>query len=90
MAANQQALLAAAAGTVSAGGSLLYSTCSLEPEENERVAAGFLEDRPDFRPSPIDAPEALAGLVRGNVFRIFPDQGSDGFTAHLFRREGPS
>jgi 16S rRNA (cytosine967-C5)-methyltransferase len=90
MAAHEQRLLGAAAGLVCGGGFLLYSTCSLESEENEQVAEGFLRDRPDFRPAPIDAPDALAGHVRGSVFRIFPDQGSDGFTAHLFRRQsGP-
>ena len=87
MAANQRRLLAAAAGMVARGGFLLYSTCSLESEENEEVAGGFLRERPDFGAFPIDAPEGLAGQVRGNVFRIFPDQGSDGFTAHLFRRQ---
>jgi 16S rRNA (cytosine967-C5)-methyltransferase len=87
MAANERRLLGAASGLVCRGGFLLYSTCSLESEENEQVAEGFLRDRPDFRASPIDAPKALAGHVAGNVFRIFPDQGADGFTAHLFRRQ---
>jgi 16S rRNA (cytosine967-C5)-methyltransferase len=90
MAANERRLLGAAARVVCPGGFLLYSTCSLEAEENEQVAEEFLRDRSDFRPSPIDAPKALAGHVRDNVFRIFPDQGSDGFTAHLFRRQGGS
>lgn len=87
MAVQQRRLLAAAAGMVAPGGALLYSTCSLEAEENEEVAEGFLRDRSDFRASPIDAPPALAGHVRSGVFRIFPDEGSDGFTAHLFRRQ---
>jgi 16S rRNA (cytosine967-C5)-methyltransferase len=88
LAVNERALLSSAAGAVAPGGFLLYSTCSLEAEENEQVAAGFLEGRRDFQPWPIDAPAELSPFVAGNVFRIFPDQGSDGFTAHLFRREG--
>jgi 16S rRNA (cytosine967-C5)-methyltransferase len=88
LAANERALLSSAAGAVAPGGFLLYSTCSLEAEENEQVAEGFLRDRRDFLPWPIDAPPELSPFVAGNVFRIFPDQGSDGFTAHLFRREG--
>ena len=86
MAGNQAGLLAASARLVSAGGFLLYSTCSLEAEENEEVAARFLSDRPDFSPAPIETSPALAGKVEGHVFRILPDEGSDGFTAHLFRR----
>jgi len=88
LAANERALLASAAQMVSPGGFLLYSTCSLEAEENEQVADAFLRARGDFRPWPIAAPPELTPFVSGHVFRIFQDQGSDGFTAHLFRREG--
>jgi 16S rRNA (cytosine967-C5)-methyltransferase len=47
-AAAQRELLSRAAGLVKAGGRLLYSTCSSEPEENEDVVAAFLDGRPDF------------------------------------------
>jgi 16S rRNA (cytosine967-C5)-methyltransferase len=36
--ARQRAILTGALGRLAAGGRLVYSTCSLEPEENERVA----------------------------------------------------
>jgi len=48
LAAAQRELLSRAAGLVKAGGRLLYSTCSSEPEENEDVVAAFLGGRPDF------------------------------------------
>jgi 16S rRNA (cytosine967-C5)-methyltransferase len=41
-AAQQRALLEAAAGLVSPGGRLVYSTCSLDSEENEAVVEAFL------------------------------------------------
>ena len=41
---QQLALLAAAARLVSADGRLVYSTCSVEPEENERVVENFLKE----------------------------------------------
>jgi 16S rRNA (cytosine967-C5)-methyltransferase len=86
MAAAERRLLAAAAALVAPGGYLLYSTCSLEEEENERVAAELSASDPAMRPSTIDPPDALRPHVSGAVFRLFPDGGTDGFTAHLFRR----
>jgi 16S rRNA (cytosine967-C5)-methyltransferase len=48
LAEGQQAMLARAAGWLKPGGSLVYSVCSLERDEGERVAAAFLEQRPDY------------------------------------------
>ena len=45
----QRTLLQRAADYVRPGGVLVYSTCTLEPEENEGVAEAFLSDHPGFR-----------------------------------------
>ena len=45
----QRDLIAVAARYVRPGGRLVYSTCSLEPEENEQVVAWFLAQQPNWR-----------------------------------------
>ncbi len=44
----QAEILDRAAGLVAAGGTLVYSTCSNEPEENEEQVAEFLRRHPEF------------------------------------------
>jgi 16S rRNA (cytosine967-C5)-methyltransferase len=46
---QQLAILRTVALLLRAGGSLVYSTCSLEPEENEEVVKEFLREHPAFR-----------------------------------------
>ena len=44
----QRAILANGARYVKKGGVLLYSTCSLNKDENERVVEDFLRENPEF------------------------------------------
>ncbi|MCX6338792.1 MAG: 16S rRNA (cytosine(967)-C(5))-methyltransferase RsmB [Candidatus Aureabacteria bacterium] len=48
LAGRQVALLTAGAAVVRRGGILVYSTCSIEPEENEKVVERFLQEFPAF------------------------------------------
>ena len=48
LAERQTALLSAAAAVVRPGGILVYSTCSVEPDENEKVVELFLRRFPGF------------------------------------------
>ena len=46
---RQRAILTAALRAVGPGGCVVYSTCSLEPEENEQVVAAVLAETPNAR-----------------------------------------
>jgi 16S rRNA (cytosine967-C5)-methyltransferase len=84
-AAQQQALLTAAASRVRSGGRLVYATCSLSSLENENVVSAFLAAHPDFVP---DSPARDAGLARrGPGFLIWPGRNdTDGFFVAPLRR----
>jgi 16S rRNA (cytosine967-C5)-methyltransferase len=56
---RQQAILLACLRTLRAGGRLVYSTCSLEPEENEQVVEQVLAAFPKARLLPVE-PELRA------------------------------
>lgn len=67
----QRDLLDYAAGLVRPGGELVFSNCSLDPEEGEEMVAGFLADHPGWRIRPVD-PARWPGLeaaitARGEV-----------------------
>jgi 16S rRNA (cytosine967-C5)-methyltransferase len=49
LAGAQKAMLARAADWLKPGGTLVYSVCSLEPEEGEQVARHFLSGRGDYQ-----------------------------------------
>ncbi|MEP6706145.1 MAG: 16S rRNA (cytosine(967)-C(5))-methyltransferase RsmB [Pyrinomonadaceae bacterium] len=50
LAARQKLILFNAARLVRRGGCLVYSSCSVEPEENESVVQAFLEENSGFEP----------------------------------------
>jgi 16S rRNA (cytosine967-C5)-methyltransferase len=60
--ALQKRLLQKAAALLKPGGTLVYCTCSLEPEEGEQVVEGLLATEPAIRRAPIAASE-VAGLA---------------------------
>jgi 16S rRNA (cytosine967-C5)-methyltransferase len=87
LADKQATILKYAGQVVASGGLLLYSTCSLETEENEEVAAQFLNRCSDFEPAPLPGPASLT--TTSGAVRTWPHQDmADGFFAMGFRRKG--
>jgi 16S rRNA (cytosine967-C5)-methyltransferase len=78
-AARQREILAAALGRLAPGGRLLYSTCSLEPEENEQVVEAVLVALPPGSGIVAAGLEpALTRLVADGRLAPGPEPGHDG------------
>jgi 16S rRNA (cytosine967-C5)-methyltransferase len=59
---------------------VVYSTCSLEPEENDAVVEGLgRADVAEF------IPEGAREWVENGVLRLTPESGADGFTCFVIR-----
>ena len=74
IAETQYAILSACAGMLKKEGRIVYSTCSLEPEENEDLVARWVRKHP--------------GFIRTKARTAFPPKtGTDGAFAALIRRD---
>jgi 16S rRNA (cytosine967-C5)-methyltransferase len=85
----QSRLLDSAADLVDDGGIIVYSTCSLEAEENERQVESFLASHPNFilDPPPDFIPAKF--IDNSDCLRITPfEHGMDGMFAARFRKRG--
>ena len=81
----QAAILKSAGRVVKKGGRLIYSTCSLETEENEVVASDFLATNLDFKQTTQNLPERF--LTEKGFARTFPPRDdADGFFIASFHR----
>lgn len=86
---KQRLILRNASKLVKNGGSLIYSTCSLEVEENEQVADAFIATEPGFRKVRPRVPARL--ITEAGFARTRPDiDGMDGFFIAAFKRTGQS
>jgi 16S rRNA (cytosine967-C5)-methyltransferase len=78
LADKQRRILGNASKLVRRGGRLIYSTCSIQIEENEDVIRGFLKESSDFHSRQPDVPGRL--LTEEGFARTFPHRdGTDGF-----------
>ena len=85
LAVVQLRLLERGAAAVAEGGRLVYSTCSIEREENEAVLENFMEENQQFE---LSNPKINPKFVTSDGFvRTFPHRhGTDGFFAAVLER----
>lgn len=84
----QLAILNSAADCVKPNGILVYSTCTIEPEENQDVIKSFLSNRKDFCLEPVG--EYLPTKSHADMLQLLPHvDNSDGFfIARMVRKRG--
>lgn len=84
---EQRAILENAGCYVRPGGTLVYSTCTVLPEENGAVVQRFLERHSEFRLSPFELPAPI-GRCGGEV-TLWPQRwGTDGFYICRLTKKG--
>ena len=78
--ATQSAILDTAASLLKAGGRLVYSTCTIDPAENEEQVAAFLARHPEFSVVTSEVPFP-AGMTVGEhgALSVPTRTGMDGF-----------
>jgi 16S rRNA (cytosine967-C5)-methyltransferase len=73
---------------VSKGGRLVYSTCTLNPEENEKIVYRFTSKHPEFSILPARSliPDLPKEMFRGQFFYPMPSEDHSGFFAAIMKR----
>jgi 16S rRNA (cytosine967-C5)-methyltransferase len=83
---RQRQILTEASKVVKPGGRLIYSTCSVEPEENEAVARAFMQRIPDFELAQLATKETF--ITPTGAARTWPQRyDTDGFFIAAFTRK---
>ena len=92
LAVTQAAILRAGAAALRPGGTLVYSTCTISPTENEAVVAAFEAERPDFAADDLHAELGVweHPTVARHLLTLPHRDGTDGFFIARLRRAGPS
>ncbi|MBQ8058089.1 MAG: 16S rRNA (cytosine(967)-C(5))-methyltransferase RsmB [Ruminococcus sp.] len=87
----QYSILCASADSLSIGGVLVYSTCTLCDEENKEIVEKFLDEHPDYEPIALNLPSGFKRFIDEPEYMVtlLPCKGmTDGFFIAKFRKVG--
>lgn len=88
----QLGILREIAPLVKKGGTLVYSTCTMDRTENEEVMHAFIQEHPEFEPDlslEKRLPEKARPFVQDGSLQILPHYfGTDGFFISSMRKKG--
>lgn len=90
LAGLQRQILSVVQSYVKPGGTLLFSTCTVNPAENQENAAWFLSRYPKFVPEDLSLflPKPVqADTLKQGYLQIAPDASGDGFFFARFKRK---
>lgn len=83
----QKEILNTSSKYVKSGGKLVYSTCSVNPNENRKICDAFLKENPDFI-SVKALPRIERTVEEGDYLTLFPHKNNcDGFFVAVFVRK---
>ena len=87
----QYSILCMSAESLSTGGVLIYSTCTLRRAENIDIVTRFLDEHPGFEPVPLALPDGIGHVIHepAHCLTILPGvYDTDGFFIAKIRRAG--
>ena len=83
----QKQILETSSKYVKSGGRLIYSTCSVNPNENRKICEAFLREHPDFYSVKV-LPHIERAVDEGDYLTLFPHKNNcDGFFIAAFHRK---
>ena len=83
----QKQILETSSKYVKSGGRLVYSTCSVNPNENRKMCDSFLKENPEFY-SVKTLPRIERAVDEGDYLTLFPHKNNcDGFFVAVFHRK---
>ena len=83
----QKQILETSSKYVKSGGRLIYSTCSVNPNENRKICEAFLKENPDFYSVKV-LPHIERAVDEGDYLTLFPHKNNcDGFFIAAFHRK---
>jgi NOL1/NOP2/sun family putative RNA methylase len=83
----QRRLLRSAVGCLKPGGTLVYSTCTLAPEENEKMIEWLITEFPQMKPMEISLPLQNAKQTAHKTVTMLPSESMEGFFVAKLRKQ---